>query len=404
MNADRNLVKKEKREEDEFEEEEDIELEEDIKPSRTHQESAKKKMITLMGIILIGTVILLLFLYIISLFTTRKYEYSDIEEILQKAAISYFKDYPDSLPKEDGSIVEIDHTNLVAAGKMKDLVEYTGDGVSCSASVQVEKISTDYVYTPFLNCGDDYSTTELYKKVLQDDLVSSGDGLYSNNGNYIYRGEHVNNYVKLDESLWRIVKVTSDNNIVLISDPGISKIKTWDDRYNETTLYSSGINSYSVSRIKEYLDKLYSGKNDDEEVLFSNKDRSRMAYHKVCIGKRSKSSESKDNSIECKEVLNNQKLSLLTLSDYMYASIDPNCKNADTKSCRNYNYLVSSYEWWLATGDSDTTTKVYKIESSGSIKSENASMYACVRPVIYLNDKVLFKGGKGTLEKPYTVK
>ena len=72
MNADRNLVKKEKREEDEFEEEEDIELEEDIKPSRTHQESAKKKMITLMGIILIGTVILLLFLYIISLFTTRK--------------------------------------------------------------------------------------------------------------------------------------------------------------------------------------------------------------------------------------------------------------------------------------------------------------------------------------------
>ena len=403
MNTDRNLVKKEKKEEDEFEEE-DIELEEDVKPSKTHQESVKKRMITLMGIIIIGTVILLFFLYIISLFTARKYEYSDIENVLQKAAISYFEDYPDSLPKEEGSIVEIDHTNLVAAGKMKNLVEYTGDDVACSASVQVEKISTDYIYTPFLNCGDDYSTTELYKKVLQDDLVSSGDGLYSNNGSYIYRGEHVNNYVKLDESLWRIVKVTSDNNVVLISDKGISKIKTWDDRYNETTLYASGINSYSVSRVKEYLDKLYAGTNDDEEVLFSNKDRSRMAYHKVCIGKRSKTSESKDNSIECKEVLNNQKLSLLTLSDFMYASIDPNCKNADTKSCRNYNYLVSSYEWWLATGDSDTTTKVYKIESSGSIKSENAAMYACVRPVIYLNDKVLFKSGKGTLEKPYTVK
>ena len=38
------------------------------------------------------------------------------------------------------------------------------------------------------------------------------------------------------------------------------------------------------------------------------------------------------------------------------------------------------------------------------VSSENASNYCIVRPVVYLNSKILYKGGEGTLEKPYTVK
>lgn len=403
MNGNSNLVKK-KKVEDDFDEEEDIELEDDSKKKNSQNDDMKKRLIMVMGAILVGTIILLLILYIISLFSTRKYKYSDIEMVLQDAAVAYFKDYPDQLPDEEGSIVEIDHTNLVSAGKMKNLYEYTGEGVTCSATVQVEKIRSDYLYTPFLDCGESYSTTELYKAVLQNDVVSSGDGLYAYNGNYVFRGENVDNYVKLDKSLWRIVKITSDNNIVLISNEGINETKPWDDRYNETALYDSGINTYEVSRVKEYLDKLYAGTNDDEEVLFSNKDRARMVYHNVCVGKRSSNSESKDNSLECKSLLNNQKLSLLTLSDYMYASVDPNCKSVETKSCRNYNYLSTSFEWWLATGDTDNSAKVFKVDRNGSIKSDNAAMYARVRPVIYLSDKAIFKSGKGTLEKPFKVR
>ena len=74
-----------------------------------------------MAAILGGTAILLLVLYMLSLTKNTTYEYEEIESILSNAAQSYFKDYPESLPVSDGDIVEIDSSNLVAAGKMKDL-------------------------------------------------------------------------------------------------------------------------------------------------------------------------------------------------------------------------------------------------------------------------------------------
>lgn len=405
MNSNNNLVRKPNKEEADFDEEEDIELDDnDEKKSVTHQENAKKRMFKIMGIILAGTAILLLILFIMSLFTNKKYDYDQIEDVLQKAAESYFKDYPDYLPSEDGSVVEVDSSNLVAAGKMKELSEYTGEEVACTGTVQVEKSGSEYLYMPYLNCGDSYTTVELYKKILEDEVVTSGDGLYSNNGSYTYRGEYVDNYVQLDKTLWRVVKVTSDNRLVLISNTGIEESKPWDDRYNESALYDAGINAYKVSRVKEYLDKLYNGTNDDEEILFSNKDRAKMTYHNLCVGKRSPSSDAKDNSLECSDVFKDQKLSLLTLSDYLYASLDPNCVSASTKSCRNYNYLATQFEWWLATGNSDDSSSVFKVDRNGTPKSDTAATYATVRPVIYLSDKTLYKSGKGTLKKPYKVK
>ena len=42
-----------------------------------------------------------------SLFNTKKYTYSEVEDILEQAAKDYFKDYPADLPKGNGDIVEI---------------------------------------------------------------------------------------------------------------------------------------------------------------------------------------------------------------------------------------------------------------------------------------------------------
>ena len=156
MNVNENLVKKADKEEEVFEEEEEIELEDDSNNSKkdSYKDSAKKRMIKTMGFILAGTVLLLIIMFIVSLFTSRKYDYEDIEKVLVNAAESYFKDYPESLPQEDGSVVEIDSSNLVAAEKMKDLSEYAPKDVACTGSVQVEKSGSEYLYTPYLNCGD----------------------------------------------------------------------------------------------------------------------------------------------------------------------------------------------------------------------------------------------------------
>ena len=195
----------------------------------------KLKMFKFMGFIVIGVIILLLILFIASKFSVqKKYTYSDVESIMKNAAISYFKDFPESLPSEDGNIVEIDSSNLIAEGKMKDFSQYIPDGDTCKGSVLVEKINSEYLYTPYLSCGDNYITVELYKKVVSDNsVVTSGYGLYSVGGGYVFRGETVNNYVKLGNSLWRIVKITSNNNLVLISSDGLPYSKPWDNRYNE---------------------------------------------------------------------------------------------------------------------------------------------------------------------------
>ena len=286
MNVNENLVKKQKKDDDDFVEEvEDMEVEEE-ESSKSHKsgdDSAKKRLMKMMAFIIAGAILLIFILFILSLFTKKNYEYEDIEEVLTTAAEAYFKDYPDSLPANDGDIVEIDSSNLVAAGKMKDLSEYLQEGVTCSGTVQVEKSGSEYLYTPFLNCGDNYSTVELSKKIVNDDdIVTAGDGLYSRGGSYYFRGEYVNNYVKMDNSLWRIVKVTSDDNIVLIHADGLEYSQPWDNRYNESRLYESGINKYSISRVREYLDRIYKDPvADDGEDILSKKDKAKLVSYNI---------------------------------------------------------------------------------------------------------------------------
>ena len=405
MNSNFNLVKKPKKDDELMDEDELDEVEEESS-SMSSDNAAKKKMIKFMGIIMIATILLLFILYLISLLSNKTYEFTDIEKELEEAAVLYFRDHPESLPQQDGNVVEIDSSNLIVGGYMNDLSEYTGEGVLCSGTVQVEKSGTEYLYTPYLNCGENYVTTELYNKIINNDnIVTTGYGLYHNNSGYVFRGEEVNNYVKLGKSMWRIVKVTNNNNIVLISEDGVPYNQPWDDRYNETRFYESGINQYAASRVKEYLDKIYTNPSvDDGEDILSKADKAKLVSYNVCTAKRLATSEAKDNSEECTEVLKNQKLGLLTLSDYMYASIDPNCKTAANKSCQNYNYLAKDFDWWLVTANKEDSSTVFKVDQNGIAVADNASTYSIVRPVIYLNSKVLYKSGNGTLEKPYKVK
>lgn len=407
MNLNNNLVKHPK-DDDEFEEEIEMEEDYDDKKSVTSATAARSKMIKFMGIILLATILLLIVLFVISSLSPKVYKYKEIEAILEKAAVSYFKDHPESLPQNDGGIIEIDSSNLVADGRMKELSEYTKEGVTCSGSVQVELAGSDYLYTPYLNCGDNYATTELYKKLIDgSNIVTAGYGLYASNGSYVYKGEEVNNYVQLENNLWRIVKITPTNNIVLISNELVGFGNVWDDRYNEKKAYEAGINQYSVSRVYDYLKQVYdkpSKKKEEKENILSNKDKAKLVNFDLCVGKRSQNSEGKDNSIECAQKVQSQRLGLLTVAEYMNASLDPNCKTTLSKTCKNYNYLSKVHGWWLVTADKDDNSQVYQINHSGKIVVSAASNYTGVRPIIYLNSRVLYGGGKGTLEKPYKVR
>lgn len=363
--------------------------------------------------------VLLLFILLVSLFTKKSYSYDDIEQVMVKATQKYFVDYASYLPKDEGDTRIVPVENLVAGKYMKELPKYLPEGVACTGKVTVEKTSEDYDYRPYLNCGDKYETIELYKKITKEaNIVSSGYGLYSLYGNYVFRGEEVNNYVQLGDmsdkekknqpgnNLWRIVKVTSDGNVVLIYNGRISLTSLpWDDRYNSVKDYDIGINNFATSRIKENLRKLYNDEIDDQFKLLIKEDKAKLAKFDLCVGKRSQKEASNNNTTECSEKASDQTLGLLTVSEYMQASLDSNCKSTLSANCHNYNYLnTADFPWWLATADKSNSYDVYYYDQNYGIQVKHASSSGYLRPVIYLKSNVFYRTGNGSEKKPYEIK
>ena len=148
MSSKYNLVQKPKKEDEEIEEEIETELESENEKTPSSSAAAKSRMIKFMGIIIIVAVVLILLLFVITIFSKPKYTYSQIESVLRDAAISYCKDYPESLPKDEGSIVEIDSSNLI-----RDVQSYP----LITADYRVEQVtplSADARMTITTKCGD----------------------------------------------------------------------------------------------------------------------------------------------------------------------------------------------------------------------------------------------------------
>lgn len=374
------------------------------KSNKSHgsNDELRKRLLLFGGVVLGGAILLFLILFLLSLFMQKTYSYDDIEKIMTNAAKEYFEDHPKKLPSSANQRVEIDVDTLVSYEYMDEMVEYTGEELTCTGKVAVQSNGSEYLYIPRLECGDDYVTQSL-NEVVTKKVVTEGDGLYQLGNNYVYRGENVNNYLQLEQSLWRIVKVTEDGELMLILDAPTFESVTWDDRYNSVVGYNLGINTYSASRIRDSLETYYKT-NDEDNAILSDDDRSKTVSFDLCIGKRKTTDTLKDNSLECSEVLQDQKIGLLTVSDYMTASLDSNCKTTVDYSCQNYNYLVSSYKWWLVTASSENTSEAYSISTSGILENTTTSSYMYPRAVIMLDSNVLFKSGKGTESKPYKVK
>ena len=203
MKIEFNKGKIEDKETDEIKEEitEEVEEQEDVheKKSFVRQNDLKKPLLKIAIIISAVLGLLLIILLIISLMTPKTKSFEEIEAIMTNAAKSYFSERKNYLPENVGDVVEVDVANLVAAEKMKDLSEYTDENTVCSGRVEVEKTEDSYVF----------------------------------------RGETVNNYVKLGNTMWRIVKINKDNSITLI-EAEVAKVADkygsfsfiWDDRYN----------------------------------------------------------------------------------------------------------------------------------------------------------------------------
>ena len=385
------------------EEKNELQVEEIKKETEQKQENgakfSRKNIYLAVGFLVVIVVILFGGAFIYNQFFYKK-SFSEIEEIMVNASEKYFANHSNKLPQKYNEAITLSDTELVDASLMKSINEYLkDDGISCTGKVIVTNINGKYRYTPSLDCGSQYQTvffSDYIKKMVP--VVESGSGLYQVNDELVYRGDNVNNYLKLGNNTYRIVKFSGDSASVIYTEKAESM--AWDDRYNLEKEEMYGINDYSVSRVKEYLTSLYKG--DD---LLSSSDKMLVVAHNLEIGKRALEDSDKTGGLEKSVVLENQFIGLLPIYDYLNASLDKNCTTTASASCMNYNYLSKyRFSWWSLTASNKNTYQVYRIDANGSASISSGSNNNYVRPVLYLTKEAIYSSGDGTKKNPYILK
>lgn len=358
-----------------------------------------KKFLVLVGFI-IGLPLIVILLLVILRGCNSKITYQEYEEKMIAAAEKYIQS-ADKAPTQEGEKVVVELSKLVEKEYIKsteDLLEDT----TCTGNVSVrrngasvESTNGGYLnYIVDLKC-DNYATTHLIDKI-KENVVTEESGLYEDGENYIFRGNKVNNYIRLYGVDYRIVSIDKDGFLKLIKNEPEATYRKWDNKYNIETNRQSGKNIYKDSSMLSYL--LY----DYESPKKINANTKKMIVaHDACIGKRNENNIEADLAVDCSEILESQVVSLLNVSDYIKASTDPDCLNLRSRSCNNYNYLYSvASSTWTLNASLDNSYNVLSL-SDGLMESQMANVSYVYNIVIYIDGQQLYTSGNGQSTNPY---
>lgn len=193
------------------------------------------------------------------------------------------------------------------------------------------------------------------------EIVYEDSGLYINGGNYIYKGDISNNYIKFNNMLWRIIRINQDGTIEMVLNDYINLLN-WDNNqsdYFESNIYKY-LNEYFINSLnKDYLTNL-----------------------SVCTDKFDEL-----NSLSCNNKKNSY-VSLLDVTNFLNSIVD------------GKTYLAKNDEIiWLSNQGNE---KIWHTNGANVSMSEGNNFYA-VKPVVMLKATTILYGGKGTLEDPYII-
>lgn len=331
-----------------------------------------------------------------------KRSYSEIETIMVNATKSYLEKNPEKKPANINDSINIPVDTLVNEEEMKTIESYIKvEENTCTGEIKVTNINQNYRYAPFIDCGEDKYQTVKFNDYINEfeKIVTSGNGLYEINNELVYRGDNVNNYITFSGKTYRIVKFSEERPIIIYTEK-MEESTVWDDRYNIEKEDTSGINDYSISRIRDTLNELYKG-----TTLIAEEDKQLVVAHNIGIGKRNSKDTDKTGSLENAIILENQYIGLLQMNDYLNASTDVNCTTTTSPSCVNYNYLSKyKYNWWSITASSANSYRVFRINGSSTANITSANNTGYLRPVLYLTKDLIYVSGNGSKESPYIVK
>lgn len=362
-----------------------------------------KKFLIMAGCIILLPIIVIVFLAVIQGCSNSKTTYQKYEKNMISAMEEYIQDKGNE-PGKEGETVTVKLSKLVDGEYIKSSEKALGDD-SCSGSVTVRKNGSTVEeneggflnYTVSLEC-EDYKTNSL-KNAIMSDLTSSGSGLYKQGSEYVFKGDDVDNYITFFEKEYRIVSIDQNGIVKLMRSESEATEDYWDIKYNIDTNTSSGKNIYADSQILKSLIETY---NNPKRIDKNAK--KHIVSKDICVGARDIADLSLTNNSECSVVLGDQVISLLNVTDYANASLDPDCVDLSSKSCRNYNYMRKLFlDSWTYTAVSNNSYEVYYIHN-GLIKHQSANQYSSYSIVIYIDGDEILSSGNGSEKQPYVIK
>ena len=99
------------------------------------------------------------------------------------------------------------------------------------------------------------------------------------------------------------------------------------------------------------------------------------------------------------------KISLPYPSDYGYAVDFSKCRNDlqhySDSTCTGNNWMFSSASQWLLTSNSSYSRSVWVVNSSGGVEYYYAYSENSIRPVLFLDSKLIIESGYGSSSAPY---
>ena len=280
-------------------------------------------------------------------------------------------------------------------------------------------------------------------------LEYDGEGLKIDNtsdANIRYYGSDPNNYVRFNNELWRIIGVFG-NNVKLVRSEKLGYL-SWDSS-EESINEGRGVNEWSTSALKNYLNTMYYGgtsvtcfgdwKNttttcptntldETSKALIDNhtwntgaiehnirtdtlafyKDERGNVTGKICNGGAS-CNDTVERTTEWPGYIG-----LPYATDYAYASGESICETNMVKKdsnnvyiCKNDNWMFKPNTWyWTISPDasSGSSRSVWFVFGNGCADVHNASLAHAVFPAIYLKSNILIESGTGSTSDPYVLK
>ena len=291
----------------------------------------------------------------------------------------------------------------------------------------------------------------------------NGDGLKKDNTsdeNIRYYGSNPDNYVSFNNELWRIIGVFG-NNVKLVRSEKLGEL-SWDSSASSVN-NGRGVNEWSQSDLKNYLNKMYyggtsvtcyNGKYDqtttcptgtiDETTTcptgtIDETSNGLIDYHTWNTGAPNYNTlyDSTTSSYDtvafyraergnvngkictsgnwCNDTVTRTTtwtgyVGLPYITDYAYASSENDCNTkidqSSTHKCKNNNWMQRGSDTWYLSPFAipDDAGNVWVVGGDEGVSCNGAAFPLSAFPTIYLKSNILIESGKGTSSNPYILK